>query len=587
MSGIEYESLSLEQKYAFEKFRKGNNLFITGPGGTGKSRFIKYISEWAERHKRHYAVCAMTGCAAVLLDCNAKTIHSWSGIRLAKGAPSAVIASTLRNKYAMKMWKKTSILILDEVSMLSRRIFEILDAIGKSARRSQLPFGGIQLIFSGDFYQLPPVPEEGETQFCFESPLWAKTFKPENCIEFTHIFRQNDPTYINILMEVRKGQISEENAKLLTTYVKRPINAEQTNGCVPTKLFPVRHKVDSVNNIMFSQLATEEYEYNCISKTDCTVYMDTDDAISLDDIENGKHLTEQEKEIEIKMLIGQSQIADKLSLKIGAAVMCTANLDLESGICNGSQGTIVDFAPSQNALGFSEVPVVLFSNGIKMRIPIVYRHSTNYPTIAVGQIPLCLAWALTIHKIQGATMAMAEIDVGTSIFECGQTYVALSRIKSLDGLYLSSFHPAKIRTNPKVIAFYSSFPQHTKQDILAYIHINRNREPEVLPTVQQQLKTPTRTLHRVGQLMITKSNTTNLDNSKQLDFDQYTCPPDTKPTSETVTEQSNCVICLANPKCVALLPCRHMCICSTCSSSQLNTCPICRAKVESMMKIYS
>lgn len=587
MSGSEYESLSLEQKYAFEKFRKGNNLFITGPGGTGKSRFIKYISEWAERHKRHYAVCAMTGCAAVLLDCNAKTIHSWSGIRLAKGAPSAVIASVLRNKYAMKMWKKTSILILDEVSMLSRRIFEILDAIGKSARRSQLPFGGIQLIFSGDFYQLPPVPEEGETQFCFESPLWAQTFKKENCIELTHIFRQNDPTYINILMEVRKGQISEENAKLLTTYVKRPINTEQTNGCVPTKLFPVRHKVDSVNNIMFSQLATEEYEYNCISKTDCVTYMDTDDAISLDDIENGKYLTEQEKETEIKMLIGQSQTADKLSLKIGAAVMCTANLDLESGICNGAQGTVVDFAPSQNALGFAEVPVVLFSNGVKMRIPIVYRHSTTYPTIAVGQIPLCLAWALTIHKIQGATMAMAEIDVGTSIFECGQTYVALSRIKSLDGLYLSSFHPAKIRTNPKVIAFYSSFPQHTKHDMLSFINLNRNREPEVLPTVQQQLKTPTRTLHRVGQLMITKSNTTNLDNSKQLDFDQYTCPSDTKPVSEPASEQSNCVICLANPKCVALLPCRHMCICSTCSSAQLSTCPICRAKVESMMKIYS
>jgi ATP-dependent DNA helicase PIF1 len=518
MSDSDYNTLSLEQKFAFEKFRKGNNLFITGPGGTGKSRFIKYISQWAEAHKRHFAVCAMTGCAAVLLECNAKTIHSWSGIRLAKGDASTVIATTLKNKYAVKMWKKTSILILDEVSMLSRRIFEILDAIGKSARRSQLPFGGIQLIFSGDFYQLPPIPEEGETQFCFESPLWKQTFKPENCIELTHIFRQNDPTYINILMEVRKGQISEENAKLLTTYVKRPIDTEKTNGCIPTKLFPVRHKVESVNNVMFSQLKTEEYEYNCISKTDCAVYMDTDTAISLSDIENGKHLTIQEKELEIKMLISQSQTVDALSLKIGATVMCTANLDLDLGICNGAQGTIVDFAPSQNALGFAEVPVVLFSNGVKMRIPIVYRHSTNYPTIAVGQIPLCLAWALTIHKIQGATMSMAEIDVGTSIFECGQTYVALSRIKSLDGLYLSSFHPSKIKTNPKVIVFYSTFPQHTKQDMLAYIHSNRNREPEVLPTIQQQLHPHTKIIiQKIGKSMILPENT-------QLSFEQYACP---------------------------------------------------------------
>jgi ATP-dependent DNA helicase PIF1 len=518
MSDTDYETLSLEQKFAFEKFRRGNNLFITGPGGTGKSRLVKYISYWAECNKRNISICAMTGCAAVLLDCNAKTIHSWSGIKLAKGESSKIISSVLRNSIVVNMWRRTSILVLDEVSMLSRRIFEILDAIGKSARRNQRPFGGIQLVFCGDFYQLPPIPDEYPAEFCFESPLWKTTFKPENCIELTTIFRQNDPTYINILMEVRKGEISEENAKILATRVK-PVTQPE-NGCVPTKLFPVRHKVESVNNYMFSHLKTEEYEYGYIAKTDCVTYMDNNSPISLEDIEVGKFLTPDERQIEIKMLLNQSLISDTLNLKVGAVVMCTANLDLDAGICNGSQGIIVDFASCASAFGFAEVPVVQFSNGIRMKIPIVYRHSSQYPTIAVGQLPLCLAWALTIHKIQGATMNMAEIDVGHSVFEYGQTYVALSRIKTLDGLYLSSFHPSKIKANPKVIAFYNEFPKHNKQEMLSYIATHRDRTPEVFPTISNQVSS--KNMHKVGIFMVKKLDTTT--DAQELDFEKYECP---------------------------------------------------------------
>lgn len=510
MSETDYDTLSLEQKFAFEKFRRGNNLFITGPGGTGKSRLVKYISYWAQCNKRNISVCAMTGCAAVLLDCNAKTLHSWSGIKLAKGESSKIVASVLRNNIAVNMWRRTSILVLDEVSMLSRRIFEILDAIGKSARRNQRPFGGIQLIFCGDFYQLPPIPDEYPSEFCFESPLWKTTFKPENCIELTTIFRQNDPAYINILMEVRKGEITEENAKILATRVTKP-----DAGCIPTKLFPVRHKVESVNNYMFTRLDSEEYEYGYISKTDCVTYMDNNTPISLQDIELCKFLTPEEKQMEIKTLLTQSLISDTLNLKVGAVVMCTANLDLDAGICNGSQGVIVDFATSNNAFGFAEVPVVQFSNGIKMRIPIVYRHSSVYPCIAVGQLPLCLAWALTIHKIQGATMNMAEIDVGHSVFEYGQTYVALSRIKTLDGLYLSSFHPSKIKANPKVVTFYSEFPKHDKQEMLSYISLNRDRSPEVFPIFSDQVSP--RNIKKVGVFMVKKLDT-------ELDFDKYECP---------------------------------------------------------------
>tara|TARA_B110000967_G_C18748312_1_gene491428 strand:- start:300 stop:848 length:549 start_codon:yes stop_codon:yes gene_type:complete len=142
-------------------------------------------------------------------------------------------------------------------------------------------------------------------------------------------------------------------------------------------------------------------------------------------------------------------------LKVGAVVMCTVNLDMENGICNGSQGVVSRFV--KNDLG-KYIPEVTFSNGITKIIEPYFKQSDEYPTVAVGQIPLCLAWALTIHKIQGATLTMADIDVGSQIFECGQTYVALSRVKSMDGLYLSAFSPDRIRANETVSEFYRSLP---------------------------------------------------------------------------------------------------------------------------------
>lgn len=128
--------------------------------------------------------------------------------------------------------------------------------------------------------------------------------------------------------------------------------------------------------------------------------------------------------------------------------MCTANIDLTNGICNGSQGIIIDL------IGHSKRPKILFVNGITMIMNKYHWQSYEYPTIAIKQYPLRLAWALTIHKIQGATLDMAEIDAGSSIFEYGQTYVAMSRVKTLEGLYLSDFNPNVIKVNQKVLNFY-------------------------------------------------------------------------------------------------------------------------------------
>ena len=152
-------SLSNEQEYAFNKFKQGHNFVITGPGGTGKTKLIEHMVEYCKFAGKRVQVCAMTGCATILLpkSCNARTIHSWSGIKIPKGANSQIVTNVCNNKKSCSTWRNTDILILDEVSMLSVRLLELLNEIAQTIRKSKLPFGGMQLVFCGDFFQLPPI----------------------------------------------------------------------------------------------------------------------------------------------------------------------------------------------------------------------------------------------------------------------------------------------------------------------------------------------------------------------------------------------------------------------------------------------
>jgi ATP-dependent DNA helicase PIF1 len=448
-------TLSPEQNLALDRFKSGHNLFITGPGGTGKTRLIHHLTQYARCiAQKECQVCAMTGCAAILIGGGAKTLHSWSGMRLGKGAKSLIISSIRANQRAVKNWKQVKVLIIDEVSMLSKKLFEVIEETARTIRRNPAPFGGIQVVFTGDFFQLPPVgsPDEPDTAaFCFESPLWATLFTPANHISLTTVFRQTDPIYKNILMEIRRGTISEPNADILKQYVGREKPAE----CIPTKLFAVRSKTDFVNKAMFEKLEESEFVMESIIKTNLLTYAESKTAISKDVLDKCAALSASEIQYEIDSLMNNTPCVPRLSLKKGANIMCTVNYDMDRGICNGMQGVVVEILePSSGVF----VPMVRFVNGHTIAMEIHYWQSDEYPTIAIGQYPICLAWALTIHKIQGATLKMAEMDIGKSIFEYGQTYVALSRIESLEGLYLSAFHPQKIKANPRVIEFYDSIP---------------------------------------------------------------------------------------------------------------------------------
>jgi len=451
-------SLSPEQQFAVDAFSRGENLFITGAGGTGKTRLIKHIlgvggGGGGGGTGSSIQVCAMTGCAAILLDCGARTLHSWSGIKLAKGPPDAIITNALRSKSVVASWRKVKVLIVDEVSMMSRKIFDVCNFIAKRARNCTLPFGGIQVIFTGDFYQLPPVGNFGEPdteEFCFESDEWFSVFKLENHIQLKTMFRQSDPVYIDILSEIRTGQLSEQNLLTLMERVGRAYDPSENNGCILTKLFPTRVKADFVNQAQYAKIESEEKIMKCVRNKSALAYVENGAIIEPEILLKCSRLSDSEKDHQLDILITNTNCIETLKLKRGTAVMCTVNIDLESCICNGSQGVIVDF--------FANDPVVLFSNGIKKIITKHEWQSDEYPLLTIAQYPLCMAWAMTIHKIQGATMAMAEMDLGNSVFEYGQTYVALSRIKSLDGLYLSAFKADKIKANPKVTKFYQAIP---------------------------------------------------------------------------------------------------------------------------------
>jgi ATP-dependent DNA helicase PIF1 len=380
---------------------------------------------------------------------------------LAKGPIEQIVGQVMRNKCAKKNWKATKILIIDEVSMMSRKIFDTLDAVARVVRNNPAPFGGLQVIFCGDFYQLPPVPTANEVEtgeFCFESDKWWNVFRPEHHIELKTIFRQTDPKYIDILSQVRTGEISPENADILRQYIKREYDADQYNGSVLTKLYPVCSRADYLNKILFDKIEEPAVEFTVKKMRNCTAYSDTNKEISPDVLQECRSLTKTEEEYEIDQLLVNTPCISHLQLKRGASVMCTVNLDMARGICNGSQGIVTDFVGSERR------PVVKFSNGITIEIGSHTWQSSDYPTLAISQFPLQLAWAMTIHKIQGTTLARAQIDIGNVIFEYGQTYVALSRIQSLDGLYLAGFNPGRIKANPKVKVFYSLMK--TKKEVM-------------------------------------------------------------------------------------------------------------------------
>ena len=446
------DSLSKEQAIAMDRFYHGENIFLTGPAGTGKSFLIEAMVQSSTQQKKKVQVCAMTGVAAILLGNNAQTLHSWSGIKMCKDTPEVTAQKVNGQLKYRKKWKGVDVLIVDEVSMMSVRVF---DTLIETARLCRSPYQRkIQFVFIGDMFQLPPVGIYAEeTTPCYHSLDWWKTFPVENHIEMKYIFRQKDPTYVTILNQVREGTLDEASLEIL-----RKCIGKETGNKTITRFYPTRSQVERINREEFALLPSPIERYVLEESTNLTVYVDTGLPIAREDRVKGKSQ-------EWELLNMKKNYSEELLLRVGAAVMCTSNLDMELGIVNGSQGRIVEITDPQRIKVFEKnvtmrLPVVVFSNGQRMTMKPKIIQSTTDPTVGISQLPLILCWAMTIHKSQGATLDAAMMDLGKTVFEYGQTYVALSRVKTMDGLYLQGLDPSKIRANPDVKEFYSKIRGH-------------------------------------------------------------------------------------------------------------------------------
>jgi ATP-dependent DNA helicase PIF1 len=450
------KNLDPKQVEVLDRFKRGENVFMSGSAGTGKSHLIKIMKMYCSAKDKKHQVTALTGCAALLLECSAKTIHSWAGIGPCNDKPS-VLLKRCRKRGKIRIWKKIDVLIVDEVSMMSRVLFESLDFIGKTLRGNNKPYGGIQLVFSGDFYQLPPVSSGSELdngQFCFESEIWNETF-PETQ-QLTKIFRQKDIQLAKILNNIRRGVLKKKDVQALRT---RQIPFPKMD-IIPTILYPIKRNVFQKNQLEHDKLSSEGsrvYKMNVsLTNQDNPLPIQV---LNLDAEEPGaikanqqflkeNNLSASRLRAEIEFHQKHMAGATELELRVGDQVMVTCNLT--DTIVNGSRGVVIE-----NVLDEGKwCPRVKFMNGLTR---LIKQHTIVHDKIKglrFNFMPLTYAWALTIHKCQGTTLDFCVMDIGSGIFECGQTYVALSRVKELSGLYLMDFDPLKIKINRKVKEFY-------------------------------------------------------------------------------------------------------------------------------------
>jgi ATP-dependent DNA helicase PIF1 len=438
-------TLNPQQQRTLETVMNGGNVFITGPGGTGKTFLIRRILNECALKNKKVAVTALTGCAALLLGEGAKTVHSWAGIGLGKD-PAPKIAQEIRKtrRDVLYRWLTTRVLIIDEVSMMSPDLLSLLSTVGQLVRKSPLfPFGGIQVILVGDFAQLPPVIKDEDkngTPLLFETDIWhalGLTICP-----LTQIVRQADPVFQKVLDEIRMGDLTDESLQVL---LDRQSQRWDDLKIKPTLLFSRRADVEMVNMVNFKALKGRTCTY---------------DVKTLYDASSSKGLTDSDPDVKraIGKLDRDAPYQPHLELKIGTQVMLVYNVSTEEGLVNGSRGVVEGFTET-----VPSYPRVLFKG--KTESLIIMEQSwkvEGFDGIKRSQIPLILGYAATIHKCQGATLDCALIDIGPSTFEVGQAYVALSRVKSLDSLYIYDFEPSAIKAHPKVVNFYTTLA--SKQD---------------------------------------------------------------------------------------------------------------------------
>ncbi len=405
----------MTQKEALSILKLGHTTFLTGAAGAGKSYVLREYLKYLRSHRVPYAVTASTGIAATHVG--GQTIHSWSGLGIRDHLSPYDIDALTEKQPLYKKWNGVSVLVIDEVSMLSAQFLDMLSELGKAMRRDIRPFGGLQVVFSGDFFQLPPISKRDGIQalYAYHAKTWQEA-KPVICY-LTEQHRQEDDSLTGILREIRTGDVTEYTYDLLRE--RSEVSTEKSI----TKLYTHNVDVDGINQREFEKIDGESKVFRMVTKGSA-------------------------KSVE---MLKNNCLADEIfALKIGAKVMCIKN-DPERRFVNGSLGEITGF-DTEGA------PIVDLANGKKVSIRAdSWRIEEDGKVKAeISQIPLKLAWAITVHKSQGMTLDEAEIDLSKA-FAPGMGYVALSRLRSLEGLFLKGLGNSALYLSEEVREMDATF----------------------------------------------------------------------------------------------------------------------------------
>jgi len=400
--------MAMKQNQALKILQSGNNVFITGSAGTGKTYLLNQYITYLKERRIYPTIVAPTGIAASHLK--GQTIHSFFALGITDSVVDEDYVDSLLFKSHLKSrFKKLQILIIDEISMVSPEIFESMDKILRAFKDENEPFGGVQVVISGDFFQLPPVSKEYKTKrFAWQAPSW-KALNLKSCY-LNEKFRQEDNQLIGILDEIRSGFVSENSHALLHSRFEQELDTEFS----PTKLYTHNVDVDRINLEELNALVGEEKIFQYIAKGSAR---------------------------NVEKIFKTSLVLEVVTLKKDAVVLFIKN-NPEKGYVNGTTGKVIDFD------GIS--PIVQTTTGERIRVTPEdwsLENTMGEKIASVSQLPLRLAWAITIHKSQGMTLDTAEIDLSKT-FEVGQGYVALSRIKSIQGLRLMGLNEKAFAVEP-------------------------------------------------------------------------------------------------------------------------------------------
>ena len=420
--------LTREQEKAYSYMVSGKSILISGIPGAGKTETIKYFRTMYQG-QRVIATTSTTGRSAILI--NGTTLHSYLGINTGSGSVGSLSTKILKSSKLRAVWRKLETLIIDEISMLSPELFDKLEEVARIVRNNKTPFGGIQLILSGDFNQIPPI---GTDSFCFEAKSWKK------CIDYSIFFRENirqtEKEFRECLLKIRDGIVDRQVKQFLKSVENKKL--ENGMGIEPTKMFATNVEVDEINNKELDKLAEtglEFFEYEM--ETELYTYV-------------------PDREYVISKYRKNCVAPEVLQLCVGAQVMLLWNMDPYIQLVNGSRGVVTSF--------IDDIPVVKFLNG-EERLIDYYSwevEERDQKLMKIVQIPLKVAYGISIHKCQGTTLDYAIVDM-SSIFAPGQAYVALSRVRKVSGLSISGLNFSCIKSHPKAVEYYRKLEEDGKE----------------------------------------------------------------------------------------------------------------------------